>query len=164
MPEVWPNPSPSLIDVQNMITSALQRQAKSTDWLLHRLIKEQDGKKLEAISANPSSSTCVVSFTQPNPYTSGPSVGGTSMSNPSIQLMNHFYSRTTIGGLTPNLGMPQQAMASMYGQGYTHTAPSFTVPNPSSAPHTSWFSGRAYPNPSSNFQAPYTTIAYTDPI
>jgi hypothetical protein len=52
----------------------------------------------------------------------------------------------------------------MYGQGYTHTAPSFTIPNPSSTPYTSRFNGRAYPNPSSNFQAPYTTIAYTNPI
>jgi hypothetical protein len=52
----------------------------------------------------------------------------------------------------------------MYGQGYTHTTPSFTMPNTSSTPHTSRFNGRAYPNPSGNFQAPYTTIAYTDPI
>jgi hypothetical protein len=55
-------------------------------------------------------------------------------------------------------------MSFMYGQGYIHTAPSFTIPNPSSTPYTSEFNGRAYPNPSSNFQAPYTTVAYTDPI
>jgi hypothetical protein len=52
----------------------------------------------------------------------------------------------------------------MYRQGYTHTEPSFTIPNPSLTPYTSGFNGRAYPNPSSNFHAPYTTIAYTDPI
>jgi hypothetical protein len=78
--------------------------------------------------------------------------------------MNHFHSRITIEGLAPNLGMPQHATASMYGQGYTHTAPSFTIPNPSLTPYTSGFNGRAYPNPNGNFQAPYTTIAYTDPI
>jgi hypothetical protein len=72
--------------------------------------------------------------------------------------------QTAIKGSAPNLGMTQQTMASMYGQGYTHTAPSFTIPNPSSTPYTSRFNGRAYPNPSSNFQAPYTTVAYIDPI
>jgi hypothetical protein len=41
---------------------------------------------------------------------------------------------------------------------------SFTIPNPSSTPYTSEFNGRAYPNPSGNFKAPYITIAYTDPI
>jgi hypothetical protein len=39
IPEVRPNPSPSLNDVQNMINSALERQAKSTDELLCRLIE-----------------------------------------------------------------------------------------------------------------------------
>jgi hypothetical protein len=38
------------------------------------------------------------------------------------------------------------------------------MPNPSSTPYTFEFNDRAYPNPSGNFQAPYTTIAYTDPI
>jgi hypothetical protein len=52
----------------------------------------------------------------------------------------------------------------MYGQGYTHAAPSFTIPNPSSTPYTSGFNGRAYRKPSGNFQAPYTTIAYINPI
>jgi hypothetical protein len=37
-PEVWPNPSPSLNDVQSMINSVLERQTKSTDELLRRLI------------------------------------------------------------------------------------------------------------------------------
>jgi hypothetical protein len=45
-PEVRPNPSLSLNDVQNMINSALERQAKNTDGLLHRLIEERDGKNL----------------------------------------------------------------------------------------------------------------------
>jgi hypothetical protein len=43
-PEVWPNPSPSLNDVQVKINFALERQAKSTDELLRRLIEERDGK------------------------------------------------------------------------------------------------------------------------
>jgi hypothetical protein len=45
-----------------MINSALEMQAKSIDELLHRLIEERYGKKLDATSANPSS-TYVVSFT-----------------------------------------------------------------------------------------------------
>jgi hypothetical protein len=90
-----------------MINSALESQAKNTDKLLHRLIEEQDRKKLDATSANPSSFTCTVSFTQTNPHTSGPSAGGTSMPNPSVQSVNHFHSHTTIEGSAPNLGMPQ---------------------------------------------------------
>jgi hypothetical protein len=43
--EVWPNPPLSLNDVQSMINSMLERQAKSTDKLLHRFIEEWDGKK-----------------------------------------------------------------------------------------------------------------------
>jgi hypothetical protein len=43
-PEVRPNPSPSLNDVQNIINSVLERQAKSTDELLRRLIEEQNKK------------------------------------------------------------------------------------------------------------------------
>jgi hypothetical protein len=60
--------------------------------------------------------------------------------------------------------MSQQTTTSMYGQWYTLTAPTFTIPNPSSILYTSGFNGRAYPNPSSNFQASYTTVAYTDLI
>jgi hypothetical protein len=40
IPEVRPNQSLSHNDVQVMINSALERQAKSTDELLHRLIEE----------------------------------------------------------------------------------------------------------------------------
>jgi hypothetical protein len=162
--EVRPNPSPSLNDVQIMINSALEKQAKSTDELLRMLREERDGKKLHATSANPSSSTYAVSFTQTNPHTSGPSTGGTSMPNPSTKPMNHFHSQIIIEGSAPNLGMPQQATISMYGQGYTRTVPSFTIPNPISTPYTSRFNGRAYPNPNGKFQALYTTVAYTDHI
>jgi hypothetical protein len=42
--EVWPNPSPSLNDIQSMINSALERQEKNTDELLCRLIEERDEK------------------------------------------------------------------------------------------------------------------------
>jgi hypothetical protein len=152
-PKVRPNPSPSLNDVQNMINSALER-----------LIEEWDGKKYSDANVNPSSSTFTVNFAQTNPHTSGPSAGGTTIPNPSAQPINHLHNQTTIEGLAPNLGMPQQTMAIMYGQGYMHTAPTFTIPNPSLTLYTSRFNGRAYPNPSSNFQAPYTTVAYTDPI
>jgi hypothetical protein len=105
-----------------------------------------------------------VNFAQTNPHTRGPSVGDTSMPNSYAQLMNHFHSRTTIEGLDLNLGMPQQTMTIMYEQGYMHTAPSFSIPNPSLTPYTFGFNGREYPNPSNNFQASYTTVAYTDPI
>jgi hypothetical protein len=68
-----------------MINSALKRQVKSTNELLCRLIEERDGKKLDATSINPSSSTYAVSFAQTNPQTSGVLVGSTSMPNPSAQ-------------------------------------------------------------------------------
>jgi hypothetical protein len=60
--------------------------------------------------------------------------------------------------------MPQQTIASMLGQGYTHIALSFSRPNSSSAPYTSGYNGWTYPNPNDNYHASYTTIAYTDPI
>jgi hypothetical protein len=75
-----------------MINSTLEKQAKSTDELLRKLIKEQDGNKLETTTVNPSSSTCTISFTQTNPHISGASAGGTSMPNPAAQLINHFHS------------------------------------------------------------------------
>jgi hypothetical protein len=43
-PEVRSNPSLSLDDVQVMINSALERQAKSSNKMMHRLIEERDGK------------------------------------------------------------------------------------------------------------------------
>jgi hypothetical protein len=113
--EVWPNPSPSFNDVQSMINSALNRQAKSTNELLRRLIEEQDGKKLDNSSINPSSSSCTIIFTQTNAQTSGTSVGGATMLNLSAQLMNHFHNRTTIEGSAPTFGMPQQTTTSIFG-------------------------------------------------
>jgi hypothetical protein len=86
------------------------------------------------------------------------------MPNPSAQPVNHFHSRTTIVGSAPTFGMPQQTMASIFGQGYTHIAPIFSMPDPGLAPYTSGYNGQAYPNPNGNYQAPYTTIAYSDPI
>jgi hypothetical protein len=47
----------------------------------------------------------------------------------------------------------------MFGQGYTHTAPTFSMSNPSSALYTLGYNGRAYTNPKGNYPAPYT-----DPI
>jgi hypothetical protein len=55
-------------------------------------------------------------------------------------------------------------MANMFGQGYTQTAPSFSMPNFTSSPHTPGGNSRAYEHASGNYQAPYTTVAYTDPI
>jgi hypothetical protein len=46
IPEVQSDPSPSRDDIQFMIDFVLERQAKSTDELLHRLIEERDGKNL----------------------------------------------------------------------------------------------------------------------
>jgi hypothetical protein len=59
--------------------------------------------------------------------------------------------------------MPQQTMVGMFGQWYTHTEPSFSMPNPGLASYTSKYNGQVYPNPNDNYQAPYTTVAYTDP-
>jgi hypothetical protein len=45
-PEVRSNPLLSLDNVQSIVNSALERQVKSSDELMHRLIEEWDGKKL----------------------------------------------------------------------------------------------------------------------
>jgi hypothetical protein len=90
-----------------MISSALESQAKSTDEVLRRLVEERDEKKLNTTSVNPSSSTCAVNFTQTNPHTSGASMDDTSMSNPSVQPVNHFHNRTTIESSTPTFRVPQ---------------------------------------------------------
>jgi hypothetical protein len=86
------------------------------------------------------------------------------MPNPAAQSVNHFHSQTTIEGSPPTFGMPQQTTVSMFRQEYTHTAPSFSMPNPGLAPYTFEYNGRTYPNPNGSHQAPYTTVAYTDPI
>jgi hypothetical protein len=99
-----------------MINFALERQAKSTDELLRRFIVERDQKKLDATSVN-HSSTFDVSFTQTNPHTSGTSMSDTSMPNPSVQPVNHFYRRTTIESSAPTFVVPQQTTTSMLGKG-----------------------------------------------
>jgi hypothetical protein len=38
------------------------------------------------------------------------------------------------------------------------------MPNPGLTTYTSGYNGRAYPNPNGSYQAPYTTVAYADPI
>jgi hypothetical protein len=83
IPEIRPDPSPSHNNIQSMINSTSERQAKSMDELLRRWIQERNGKKLDATSVNSSSSTCVVSVTQTNPHISGASAGGISMPHPS---------------------------------------------------------------------------------
>jgi hypothetical protein len=50
IPEVWLDSSPSRNDIQAMINSALERQAKSTDELLRRLVEERDGKNLTLLA------------------------------------------------------------------------------------------------------------------
>jgi hypothetical protein len=75
-----------------MINSVLERQAKNTNELLRKLIEERDVTKLDTTSVNPSSTSCVVSFTQTNPQTSGASAGNATMPNPSAQSMNYFHS------------------------------------------------------------------------
>jgi hypothetical protein len=161
--EVRSNPSLSLDDVQSMINYALERQAKSSDQLICRLIEERDRKKLVDSNMNPSSS-CTVNFVQINPQPSGTSAGSTSQPNPSVQPMNHFYSRTTIDGLAATGGMPQQTMTNIFRQGYTHATHSFSMPNLGLASYTLGCNGRTYTNTNDNYQAPYTTVAYTDPI
>jgi hypothetical protein len=72
-----------------MINSALKRQVKSNDELMHRLIEERNQKKLANSNANPSSSSsssssssCMINFTQTNPQINGTSMGGATMPNP----------------------------------------------------------------------------------
>jgi hypothetical protein len=67
-------------------------------------------------------------------------------------------------GLPPTFGMSQQTTANMFSQGYMQTTPSFSMPNFTSASYTPGGNGRAYTHANGNFQAPYTTISYTDPI
>jgi hypothetical protein len=134
--EVQPNLSPSHNDIQSMINSTFERQAKSIDELLRRLVEEWDGKKLDPASVKPSSSTCTVSFAQTNPHTSGASAGDTSMPNPSAQPVNHFHNQTTIDCSAPTFGVSQQTTGSMFGQGYAQTTPNFSMPNFTSAPYT----------------------------
>jgi hypothetical protein len=78
--------------------------------------------------------------------------------------MNHFHSRTNIEGSAHTFGMPQQTMTSMFGLGYWHTAPSFSMSNLGSTPYTLGGNRRTYTNNNCNYQFPYSTIAYTDPI
>jgi hypothetical protein len=45
IPKVWLDPSPSCNYIEAIINYAIERQAKSTDELLRRLIEERNGKK-----------------------------------------------------------------------------------------------------------------------
>jgi hypothetical protein len=66
--------------------------------------------------------------------------------------------------LAPTFGMPQQTIANISGQGYTQTAPSFSMPNFSSTPYTPGGNAQTYVNASGNYQALYSTVAYTNSI
>jgi hypothetical protein len=59
-PEVWSNPSLSLDDVQVMINSTLERQAKSSDELICRLIEERDWRR--HVDSNVQISSCANNF------------------------------------------------------------------------------------------------------
>jgi hypothetical protein len=163
-PEVLSNPSLSLDDVHVMINYALERQAKSSNELMHMLIEEQNRKKLVDSNVHASSSSCAVNFAQSNPQPCGTSAGGTSQLNPPALSTNHVYSRTTINGLAPACGMPQQTTTIMFGKGYVHATPSFSMPNPDLAPYTPGCNDRIYANTNGYYQASYTTVAYTDLI
>jgi hypothetical protein len=92
-PKVRSNTLLSLDDVQVLINSTLERQAKSSNEMMHILIEERDGKKfIDPNVLAGASSSCAINFAQTNPQSSGTSAGGTSQSNLSAQLMNHFYS------------------------------------------------------------------------
>jgi hypothetical protein len=128
---------------------------------MRRLTEEWDGKKVVDSNAHPS---WVVNFAQTNSQPSGTTMGGTSQPIPSAQPMNHFYSQTTIDGLTPTGGMPQHTTTSMFGQGYTHVTPNFSMPNFGSASYTPGGNCQTYTKTNNNYQATYTIVAYIDPI
>jgi hypothetical protein len=90
-PEVQSNLSLSIDDVQVMINFALDRQAKSINELKRRLIEERNDKKLLDSNVHASSYFCAINFAQTNHQSSDTLASGTSQSNPSAQLMNHFY-------------------------------------------------------------------------
>jgi hypothetical protein len=163
-PELRSNHSFSLDDVQVMNNYALERQVKSINEMMCRLIEVRDGKRSIDPIVHAFSSSCTVNFTQTNPQTSGTAAGGSLQPNPSAQPMNHFYSQPTIDGSAPACGIPQQTTTNTFGQRYIPPVPSFSMPNPGLTPCFPWSDGRAYANTNSNYQALYTTIAYTDPI
>jgi hypothetical protein len=85
--EVRPDPSPSHNDIQSMINSVLERQAKSTNKLLSRLIKGRDGKNLVLLVLILLLLTRLVLLKPIHIQV----VGGTIIPNPSTQLVNHFH-------------------------------------------------------------------------
>jgi hypothetical protein len=77
-PRVKSNPLLSLDDVQVIINSALERQAKSSNEMMCRLIEKRDVKQLVESNVHTSSSSCGVNFAQTNQQSSDTSAGGTS--------------------------------------------------------------------------------------
>jgi hypothetical protein len=118
-----------------MINSASERQGKSSDELMRRLIEERDGKNLLILMLILLLLLALLILLKPI-QTSGTLAGGTTMLNPSAQSMNHFHSQTTTDGSAPTFGMLQQTMTSMFRQRYMHTTPSFSMPNHGLAPYT----------------------------
>jgi hypothetical protein len=60
--------------------------------------------------------------------------------------------------------MLHQTIASMFGQGYTQITSSFSMPNFTSVSYTPGGNGQAYTHASDIYQAPYSAVAYIDPI
>jgi hypothetical protein len=78
--------------------------------------------------------------------------------------MNHFHSCTTIEGLAPTLGVPPQLRPACSGKG-THTPHLVFLCQTLGGHHIPLgILVIAYKNPNANYQAPYTIVAYIDPI
>jgi hypothetical protein len=139
IPEVRPDPLPSHNDIQSMIKYALERQAKSTDQLLPRLIEERDGKKLETTSTGRwhfnAKPLCLAD-------------------EPLSQLNHHRGFGSYFWDATANCGQHVQAWV------HTHTMPNFAMPNPGSTLYSPGHNGWAYTNPNSDCQAPYVGIRW----
>jgi hypothetical protein len=102
IPEVRPDPSSPHNDIQSMINSALERQAKSTDELLRRLIEERDRKNSMLLVLTVLLILALLVLLKLN-HTQVVH-RRTTMLNPSAQPMNHFHSRTTIEGSASTFG------------------------------------------------------------
>jgi hypothetical protein len=127
------------------------------------LIKEEDGKKLDATSVNPSSSTYDVTLLKPIHTQVVHRRVAHQCQTPLPSQQTTFTAEPPSRVRLLLLGCHRKLVPACLGKGI-HTTPSFTIPNPSLAPYTSGYNGRAYPNRNSSYQALYTTVVYIDPI
>jgi flagellar hook-basal body complex protein FliE len=133
--QVQSNPSFSLDDVQSMINSILERQAKSDDELIRRLIEQRDGKKLVDYNVNSSSSSCTFNFAQ-------------TILNQVIRQWAAHHSQTYQPNrrITFTVELPliarlllvgcRNKLRPAYSGNGTHTAPSFSILNPGLVSYT----------------------------